>query len=155
MLRAFAIAASFALVLPTLALAQHDPHHPPQRRVVHPVHPVHPFVRRGPMVHHGPVVVHRGPVGPHGPLLWRGHSIHRVHFAHPWVYPPGWGYRRWAVGAVLPALFLAPAYYYSGWANLGLTAPPPGYQWVQYGPDLLLVNVSTGQVADTVYGVFY
>ena len=87
--------------------------------------------------------------------MWRGHAIHRVPFAHPWVYPAGWGYRRWVIGATLPALFLAPAYYYSGWATLGLTAPPPGCQWVQYGPDLLLVNVSTGQVLDVVYGVFY
>lgn len=126
---------------------------------------------RGPVVHgpmaHGPVVhgpVVHGPVG-HGPVrvgvgagagfAFHGHPINRVHFARPWVYPHGWGYRRWAVGAVLPALFLAPAYYYSGWADVGLTPPPPGFQWVQYGPDLLLVNVNTGEVVDTAYGVFY
>jgi hypothetical protein len=38
----------------------------------------------------------------------------------PFVYPRGWAYRRWAIGAVLPPLFLAPAYFYSGWAALGL-----------------------------------
>jgi len=59
------------------------------------------------------------------------------------------------VGAILPPLFLAPAYYYADWATLGLDPPPPGFQWVRYGPDLLLVNVTTGAVADTVYGVFY
>jgi Ni/Co efflux regulator RcnB len=100
-------------------------------------------------VHRGPVIVR------HGPLVFHGHPIHRIHFAHPWVYPPGWAYRRWVVGGVLPALFLAPAYYYSGWAALGLPPPGPGLQWVQYGPDLLLVNVSTGQIVDVVYGVFY
>jgi Ni/Co efflux regulator RcnB len=36
-----------------------------------------------------------------------------------------------------------------------LEPPPPGFQWVRYGPDLLLVNVVTGQVADVAYGVFY
>lgn len=130
---------------------------------------------RGPVVHgpvvHGPVVhgpVVRGPVvGPagHGPVrvgvggaapfVFHGHPINRVRFSRPWVYPPGWGYRRWAIGAVLPALFLAPAYYYSGWEEIGLTPPPPGFQWIQYGPDLLLVNVTTGEVIDVAYGVFY
>jgi Ni/Co efflux regulator RcnB len=86
--------------------------------------------------------------------MFHGHEIHHVHFGRPWVYPPGWGYRRWAVGAVLPALFLAPAYYYANWADVGLTPPPPGFQWVQYGPDLLLVNVTTGEVVDVAYGVF-
>jgi Ni/Co efflux regulator RcnB len=36
-----------------------------------------------------------------------------------------------------------------------LAAPEPGFQWVRYGPDLLLVNVTTGQVVDVAYGVFY
>ena len=100
---------------------------------------------------HGPVRVGVGAA----PFVFHGHSINRVHFARPWVYPRGWGYRRWAVGAVLPGLFLAPAYYYSDWADVGLTPPPPGFQWIQYGPDLLLVNVATGEVVDTAYGVFY
>jgi hypothetical protein len=126
---------------------------------------VHGPVVGGPVVHgpvvHGPVgVEHRdvriGGPGPRGaPFVFHGHEINRVHFARPWVYPSGWGYRRWAVGAVLPALFLAPAYYYTDWASVGLTPPPPGFQWIQYGPDLLLVNVTTGEVIDTAYGVFY
>jgi hypothetical protein len=103
-----------------------------------------------------------GPAGPrmgapgHGPgaITFRGHPITRVHLA-PFVYPNGWAYRRWGVGAVLPPVFLAPAYYYADWATLGLDAPQPGFQWVRYGPDLLLVNVTTGAVVDTVYGVFY
>ena len=118
-------------------------------------------VVRGPVVG-GPVVrgpVVRGPVrvgGPAGaPYVFHGRAINRVHFARPWVYPRGWGYRRWGIGAVLPALFLAPAYYYSGWEEIGLTPPPFGFQWVQYGPDLLLVNVTTGEVVDVAYGVFY
>ncbi len=61
-----------------------------------------------------------------------------------------WG----ATGAILPPLFLAPAYYYADWASLGLDPPPPGFQWVRYGPDLLLVNVTTGQVVETIYDAF-
>ncbi|MGH6674256.1 MAG: RcnB family protein [Xanthobacteraceae bacterium] len=109
---------------------------------------MHPGPRAGGPVHPGP--------GMHPAFMFRGHSFHPVPFARPWVYPPGYGYRRWAVGALLPPLFWSrPTYYYTGWAALGLPPPPPGTQWVQYGPDLLLVNVTTGSVVDVAYGVFY
>jgi len=99
--------------------------------------------------------MHPGP-GPHASFMFRGHAFHPRPFARPWVYPPGYGYRRWGVGAILPPLFWStPTYYYTGWAALGLPPPPPGTQWVQYGPDLLLVSVTTGQVIDVAYGVFY
>jgi Ni/Co efflux regulator RcnB len=100
-------------------------------------------------------VPHVGGAGPQGQFHFRGHAFARVPFRHPFVYPPGWGYRRWAVGAIMPPLFLVPAYYYAEWGELGLPAPPPGYEWVQYGPDLLLVNVTTGEIVDVAYGVFY
>jgi Ni/Co efflux regulator RcnB len=94
--------------------------------------------------------------GPHagGPLVYRGHPINRVHLS-PFAYPAGYSYRHWGVGMALPALFLAPAYFYADWAALGLAPPQPGFQWVRYGPDLLLVDVNTGQVVDGVYGVVY
>jgi Ni/Co efflux regulator RcnB len=56
---------------------------------------------------------------------------------------------------LLPSLFLAPSYYYDSWYDLGVGAPPPGYRWVRYGPDLLLVQVRTGRIADVIYGAFY
>ncbi|MEJ0065348.1 MAG: RcnB family protein [Caulobacteraceae bacterium] len=37
---------------------------------------------------------------------------------------------------------------------MACTPPPPGSRWVRYGPDLLLVNLTTGRVEDTAYGVF-
>jgi len=86
--------------------------------------------------------------------VYQGHPFNPVHVA-PFVYPRGWGYRRWVIGAVLPPVFLASAYYYSDWNVLGLPPPQPGFQWVRYGPDLLLVNVITGEVVDVVYGAFY
>jgi hypothetical protein len=75
--------------------------------------------------------------------------------AAPFSYPGGWGYRRWTVGQVLPGLFLSQGYYIGNWGAYGLAPPPPGLQWVRYGPDALLVNVYTGQVVDTIYGVFW
>lgn len=70
-------------------------------------------------------------------------------------YPPGFAYRRWITGAILPPIFLSSAYFYDNYAPLGLGPPPAGYRWVRYGPDLLLVNVVTGRVADVVDGAFY
>jgi Ni/Co efflux regulator RcnB len=70
-------------------------------------------------------------------------------------YPPGFAYRRWTTGAILPPLFLSGAYFYDNYAPLGLGPPPPGYRWVRYGPDLLLVNTVTGRIADVVDGAFY
>jgi Ni/Co efflux regulator RcnB len=175
MRRVFAIAAILSLAVPSLALAQAPPGgnqhgnnkgHPPARAFVRPGPVGHgPVVHgpafHGPVVHgpvgHGPVRV-GGPIVGHGPWLFHGHSYawHPVHFPHPWVYPPGFAYRLWAVGAILPPLFWAAnsPYYYAGWADMGLPPPEPGFQYVEYGPDLLLVNVATGQVVQVFPGAF-
>jgi Ni/Co efflux regulator RcnB len=84
---------------------------------------------------------------------WRGRAFARVHAA-PFLYPSGFAYQRWTVGAIMPALLLAPEFFYPDWEALGLDPPPPYYQWVRYGPDLLLVNLTTGEVTDTIYDVF-
>jgi Ni/Co efflux regulator RcnB len=70
-------------------------------------------------------------------------------------YPPGYSYRRWSLGERLPLLFLTPGYFFSDYAALGLDAPPYGYEWVRYGPDLLLVQLGTGQVVEVVPGAIY
>jgi Ni/Co efflux regulator RcnB len=70
-------------------------------------------------------------------------------------YPPGFAYRRWITGAILPPVFLSAPYFYDNYPALGLGPPPPGYRWVRYGPDLLLVSVATGRIADVVDGAFY
>jgi Ni/Co efflux regulator RcnB len=88
-----------------------------------------------------------------------GHFWHRgvwgvrIH-APVYRWPHGWRYRVWSIGAILPAVFLASEYYYDDYRLLGLQAPPPGYRWVRYGDDLLLVNLRTGEVEDVVYDVF-
>jgi hypothetical protein len=148
MLRRLALAVMIALV-PIVASAQEEHRFErPGARPVQPHGPPGPAFRGGP-VRGGPVV------GPQGHLFsYRGRTIERIHVV-PFLYPHGFGYRRWVVGGILPPVFLAPAYFYADWAGLGLAAPPPGYQWVRNGPDLLLVDVSTGQIVDTVYDVFY
>ena len=73
----------------------------------------------------------------------------------PFRYPHGYHYRRWHTGLILPHLFLTSPYFFNDWGPLGVGAPPPGYRWVRYGPDLLLVQLGTGRIADTIYGAFY
>ena len=92
---------------------------------------------------------------PRGNQFWHRGRYHPRIRGPAFRYPPGWGPRRWAVGARLPALFLAPAFIFSGWAGIGLQPPPPGFTWVRYGPDLLMVDARTGQIVDVVYGVFF
>jgi Ni/Co efflux regulator RcnB len=97
------------------------------------------------------------PNRPSRPVYRPGHrpsSYHRIR-ATAFRYPRGYSYRRWAVGAILPHLFLSNYYYWNNYGALGLGAPPPGYVWVRYGPDLLLVNRYNGRIADVIYGAFY
>ena len=91
------------------------------------------------------------------PWVFHGHPYawHPVRYPRPWAYPAGYRYRLWAVGAILPAIFWStPTYYYTDWDAMGLPPPDPGFQYVQYGPDLLLVNVATGEVIQVFPGAF-
>jgi len=94
------------------------------------------------------------PLPPRGHQYWhRGRYYDRIR-GPAFVYPRGWHYRQFAIGALFPTLFLNPAYYYADHGALGLEAPAPGYAWVRFGPDLVLVNLRTREVEDVVYGVF-
>jgi Ni/Co efflux regulator RcnB len=94
-----------------------------------------------------------GPRPPHR-FLSEGRWHQGIH-GPAFHYPPGFGYRRWSTGLILPPIFLTSPYYFDAYAPLGLGPPPAGYRWVRYGPDLLLVNIFTGRIADVVDGVFY
>jgi Ni/Co efflux regulator RcnB len=94
------------------------------------------------------------PLPPRGNQYWhRGRSFNRIR-GPAFVWPRGYSYRRWGIGGLLPPVFLTPTYFYTGWAALGLQAPVPGYTWVRYGSDLLLVNLTTREIEDVIYGVF-
>jgi len=122
---------------------------PPRRPA--PVKPgPRPPAARPPHHHRPPHPPGRRP--PNRPIYgWNGHRLRLGAFR----YPPGYAYRRWATGQSLPQLFFSSAYYFTDYASLGLDAPPYGYQWVRYGPDIILVNIRTGEILDVVRGVFY
>ncbi|HEY1427475.1 MAG TPA: RcnB family protein [Caulobacteraceae bacterium] len=86
--------------------------------------------------------------------FWHGRSMRRFR-APAFAWPSGWTYRRWVVGSTLPRLFLANTFFWNDWWSLGLPGPPPGFAWVRFGPDLLLVNLTTGRIVDVAYGVFF
>lgn len=140
--KALAVTAIVALLVPLSAFAQerggNSEGTPPRPYVVPPSRPM-----LGPP---------RGPGG--GQFSYRGVPFRHAHVV-PFVYPPGWTHRRWVVGAILPPVILVPDYYYTDWAALGLEPPPTGYQWVRYGSDLLLVDLSTSEVVDMAYDALY
>jgi Ni/Co efflux regulator RcnB len=106
----------------------------------------------------GPRPSFRGPEPGYRPGFWaRDHGWRPgARFHAPFFrYPPGWGYRRWAFGMFLPGLFLGPDYFIGSYWLYGLPAPPPGYHWIRYGPDALLVRYGDGYILDVVYGIFY
>jgi Ni/Co efflux regulator RcnB len=74
--------------------------------------------------------------------------------AGPYRWPNGMSYRRYGIGAYLPLGFIVSAYVLADWIDYGLAPPPPGNEWVRYGPDVLLVDPSTGQIVDGAYSAF-
>ena len=156
--RDFLFGASVSLLLPSLALAQPNIGGRPGNR------PGGPGNRPGPGPG-GPGDNRPGRPGmrppprpgrppPRPQFSWRGRSYFRRQ-GPAFHYPRGYAYRRWAVGAFLPGIFLGANYFFDDWRGLGINRPPPGRRWVRYGPDLVLVNVRTRRVDDVIPDVFY
>ncbi|MEE8438831.1 MAG: RcnB family protein [Micropepsaceae bacterium] len=73
----------------------------------------------------------------------------------PYRYPRGYYYSSLSIGAYLPSLFISAQYFYNDYYALGVAPPLPGHRWIRYGPDLLLVDLYSGEVVDVVYSAFY
>lgn len=58
----------------------------------------------------------------------------------------------WYRGARVPATYRTHHYVVNDWRGHRLSAPPRGYQWVQNGPDYLLVAIATGVIAQLILG---
>jgi Ni/Co efflux regulator RcnB len=67
----------------------------------------------------------------------------------------GWSYRPLTVGYRLRPAFYAPRYYVSDWGAYHVRAPGRWERWIQYGNDLLLVNVRTGRVLLVVHNRYW
>jgi Ni/Co efflux regulator RcnB len=84
---------------------------------------------------------------------YHGHAYAPFRVAR-YHWPSGHAYHRYGRGARLPRLFWIARYLIEDYLDYGLTAPADGFEWVRYGPDLLLIDLSTGEVQDAVYGAF-
>ena len=85
--------------------------------------------------------------------VYKGRSFAPVR-AGAYRWPAGRHYLRYGVGGHLPRALIVAAYILANWAQYGLGAPPPGYEWLRYGPDVLAVDPNSGQIADAAYGMF-
>jgi Ni/Co efflux regulator RcnB len=79
----------------------------------------------------------------------------RYHANGGYVRPRGWYEHRWVFGEILPALFWSQNYWLSDYNDYGLSDPPPGFVWVRYGSDALLIDQNSGEVLQVEYDVFY
>ena len=55
-------------------------------------------------------------------------------------------------GGRIPFAYRDRAYVVSDWRLHRLAPPPRGYEWVQVGPDYVLVAVRTGIIAQIIVG---
>jgi Ni/Co efflux regulator RcnB len=72
----------------------------------------------------------------------------------PYSAPRGYNYRRWHYGERLPPAFWASSFIIGDFWLFDLSIPPVGYEWVRYGPDALLIDTTSGEIVQTVYGRF-
>jgi Ni/Co efflux regulator RcnB len=105
--------------------------------------------------------------GWHGGSNWRNdraswtryhrswNATRRYRWTGSYARPAGWSYRRWTLGAFLPALYFTQQFWIPSYAIFALDPPPPGTVWVRYGSDALLVDRYSGEVIQVVYGIFY
>lgn len=83
-----------------------------------------------------------------------GWSGSRYRSTSRYYYPRGYNARHWSVGVRLPSVFYA-ASYYLNYSTYGLAPPPWGCQWIRVDSDVMLVEQSTGEVLDMLYGFYY
>ena len=86
-------------------------------------------------------------------FVYHGHSYPRFEVAR-YYWPHGYRYRTYYVGYRLPRVFWVHDYYITDYWDYGIDAPPYGFQWIRYGPDLLLIDLTNGAVANVIFGVF-
>ena len=62
--------------------------------------------------------------------------------------------RNWYRGGYVAAPYRGYNYVVGDWRSHRLSAPPRGYQWIQYGGDYLLIAIGTGLIANIVFNAY-
>src|SRR4051812_20142705 len=89
---------------------------------------------------------------------WQGyrHSNRNLYHVGPYYSPyRGYGYNRFSIGIFLDPFFYGQQYWIGDPWQYRLPPAYPGTQWVRYYNDVLLVDVYTGEVLDTIYDFFW
>ena len=88
---------------------------------------------------------------------WRNHRHrHRSLFHLGFYYDPfGWGYQRYSIGSRLWPNFYRSSYWLNDPWQYRLPYAPPGYRWIRYYDDAVLVDMWDGQVVDVIYNFFW
>ena len=87
---------------------------------------------------------------------WNWRNRHRSLFRLGlYLDPFGWGYQRYGIG-----WRMWPGYYRSSyWLNdpwqYRLPYAPPGYRWIRYYDDAILIDTWDGRVVDVIYNFFW
>ena len=85
---------------------------------------------------------------------WRRH--HRSHFHLGLYYDPfGWSYQPYQIGWRLWPNYYGSRYWISDPWEYRLPYAPPGYRWIRYWDDALLVDTFTGEVVDVIPNFFW
>ena len=71
----------------------------------------------------------------------------------PYGLPPGQAKKMWRRGEALPGFYVSPRYFVEEPRAYHLAPPRPGHRWVVVDGDAYLVDVATGVVMETVFGV--
>ena len=88
---------------------------------------------------------------------WREHRRrHRSLFRLGFYYDPfGWNYRPYQIGWRLWPSYYSSRYWINDPWQYRLPYAPPGYRWVRYHDDAILVDTWSGQVVDVIYSFFW
>ncbi|MDQ2891515.1 MAG: RcnB family protein [Pseudomonadota bacterium] len=98
---------------------------------------------------------------------WRGdnrynynsyRTSNRGAYRLPRYYAPSnwsYGYRRFSIGVTLSSLLWDQNYWIDDAYSYRLPAAYGPYRWVRYYDDALLIDIRSGRIVDSVYGIFY
>jgi Ni/Co efflux regulator RcnB len=85
---------------------------------------------------------------------WR--RRHRSHFHLGFYFDPfGWGYQPYSIGWRMWPSYFGSRYWINDPWQYRLPYAPPGYRWVRYYDDAILVDTWTGEVVDVIYNFFW
>jgi Ni/Co efflux regulator RcnB len=88
---------------------------------------------------------------------WRDHRRHHRSLFHLGFYydPFGWGYQPYSIGWRLWPSYYSSRYWLHDPYAYRLPYAPPGYRWIRYWDDALLVDTWTGEVVDVIRDFFW